>query len=359
MVQSSAAVEQSGSRALAGILSIEVGMLFFVGQDALMKALLGDFTVWMLIVARAVVTVTLLVPTILILGAPHRLVTPFWPQHFLRALLFAFGFSLFYTAFPFMALAEVTTIFFSAPLFTALMAAVFLGEKIGFQRMGCLAIGFLGVIIAMNPTGEAFQWIAVLPLICAVSYAASQIIARKVGEQDSSLTMGLYTIAMAGVLVVPLAFGVNQIFDMGHDFRHLRWDWAWPDWQGLQVLALLGVIGMIGYILLSRAYQIASASLIAPFDYSYLPLATAMGYLLWDEVPGWNTITGMVLIVASGLYLGYREVIHARRQKEPAPTAEVAFIPGSPHGGSDLYADSLEYPDSAPDTDGRDTPEKG
>ena len=119
------------SRTLAGILCIEAGTVLFAVQDGFMKALLGDFTVWMLIVVRAIFTCALLVPAILVLGPPHRLLTPLWALHTARAALFAAGFSLFYAAFPFMGLAELTTIFFSAPLFTALLAALVAGRDGG------------------------------------------------------------------------------------------------------------------------------------------------------------------------------------------------------------------------------------
>ena len=99
-------------------------MLFFVAQDALMKTLLLTYPIWLLLFARSVLSVGVLTPLILWLGTPHRLLTPLWPLHMLRGLLFAAGFSLFYPAFPFMGLAEVSTIFFSAPLITALLAAV-------------------------------------------------------------------------------------------------------------------------------------------------------------------------------------------------------------------------------------------
>ena len=111
----------------------------------------------MLIFTRSIITILVLTPTILILGRPHRLFTPLWPLHLARAALFAFGFSLFFAAFPFMGLAEVTTIFFSVPMMTALLAAIFLNETIGRHRIGALLIGFVGVLIAMNPTGDAFQ----------------------------------------------------------------------------------------------------------------------------------------------------------------------------------------------------------
>ncbi len=330
------------SQAAAGIVCVEAGMVLFVVQDGLMKSLLGEFTVWMLILTRSIVTVLVLTPTILVLGRPHRLFTPLWPLHLARAALFASGFSLFYAAFPFMGLAEVTTIFFAAPLMTALLAAIFLHETIGRHRIGALVAGFVGVLIAMNPTGEAFSWIAVLPLLCALTYAISQVIARRIGDRETTLTTGLLTIAFGGVLIVPMGYAVNLFLEIGPDFQHLRWDWQLPAWDQVHLLILLGAVGMVGYMLLSRAYQIAPASLIAPFDYTYLPFATAMAYLVWAEVPAANTLIGMAMIVGGGIYLGYREIIAARRMVEPAPTAEAVFVPGSPAGALAHLADTAD-----------------
>jgi drug/metabolite transporter (DMT)-like permease len=318
------------SRALQGIVCVEVGMLFFVVQDAMMKTMLGEFTVWTLIFARSVITVLVLTPLILSLGRPHRLLTPLWPLHLARAVLFATGFTLFYAAFPFMGLAEVSTIFFSAPLFTALLAALWLGERIGPHRIGALCVGFAGVVIAMTPTGEAFQWIAVFPLICAATYAASQVLARKIGERESTLTACLYTIAFSGCMILPMGWAVNQIFDLGPEFRHLHWAWPTESLAGLDRVGLLGFIGMAGYMLLSRAYQVANASLIAPFDYSYLPIAAVMAFIVWHEVPPATTLLGMALIVGAGLYIGWREIQAARRHDEPMVVAEAVFVPGSP-----------------------------
>ncbi|MBU2998311.1 DMT family transporter [Roseovarius nubinhibens] len=321
---------QPSSRPLEGMTCLMIGMVFFVVQDALMKTLLATYPVWMLIGARATISVMILVPLILYLGRPHRLLTPLWPLHLIRATLFAVGFCLFYTAFPFMGLAEVTTIFFSAPLMTALLAAVFLRETIGLQRGLALVIGFIGVLIAMRPGGATFQWVAVLPLICAFTYALSQIVARKIGDRESTLTVGLYTLAPSGPIVALLGWSVNQVFDFGPEFSHLRFEFPIPDGSGILWLAAIAGAGMMGYILNSRAYQVAPASLMAPFDYSYLPMAAVLGYLLWGEVPPVNTVVGMALIVASGVFIGYREIQTARRAKAVhiAPTAP--FVVDSP-----------------------------
>ena len=318
------------SRTVHGLICIEAGMLFFVVQDAMMKSLLETYAVWMLICVRSLVTILILTPLIVILGKPHRFLTPLWPLHLLRAGLFALGFSLFYAAFPFMGLAEVTTIFFSAPLITALLAALFLKETIGPHRIGALVIGFIGVIIAMNPTGDTFTWVAILPLFCALAYALGQVLARHIGDRDSTLTMGLYTLAPAAPLILIMGWSLNQFVEIGPEFRHLRWAFPVEALDDLPRLALLGCTGMAGYLLISRAYQVANASLIAPFDYSYLPIAVILAYALWGEVPPTATLIGMALIISSGLYLGFRELKAARHSSDQPVVAETVFAPGNP-----------------------------
>jgi drug/metabolite transporter (DMT)-like permease len=322
--------DPSRAKTLQGIICVLAGMILFVGQDVLMKDMLTHYPVWMLIFARSVVALTTLLPLVLWLGAPHRILTPLWPWYLARSILFASGFAMFYAAFPFMGLAEVTTLFFAAPLMTATLAALFLQEKIRLHRAAALLVGFAGVVIAMNPTSDNFGWIAILPLLCALTYAISQIIVRKIGEQDTSLVIGLYTISFSGIVIIPIGFVVTQMIVITPELFHLRMDWPVPKAEGFARLAFLGAIGTVAYTLVSRAYQITNASVIAPFDYSYLPLATMLGYLLWGEVPPYTTFVGMVLIVASGMYTAFRELRVSRAADNNPPTAETVFTPGGP-----------------------------
>ncbi len=330
----STAATASVSRTLQGITSILLGMLLFVFQDALMKSMLGDFPLWPLLFVRGVVCALVMMPLILYLGAPHRILTPLWRLHVTRAVLFAFGFSLFYAAFPFMTLAAVTTIFFAAPLITAVFASIFLNEHIGIHRIIALVVGFIGVIVAMKPGADSFQWVSVLPLICAFSYAISQMLARRIGDRDTAMVAGTYTIIVAGLFVLPLGWALNVFFDIGGHAAHLRWSWEAFTFDSFPWVLLLGSIGMVGWTLLSRAYQIADVSAVAPFEYAYLPMAAMLGYFVFDEVPGWNTVIGMALIIVSGVYIGYREVVNARHSIKP--TAEASFAPGNPAVVHDL-----------------------
>ena len=326
-------------RAAEGIMCIVLGMMFFVGQDGLMKSMIGNFPIWILMGVRGLMALVILAPLIVILGSPHRLYTPLWPLHLLRSFMFALGFSLFYTAFPFMTLAEASTIFFSAPLIIALLAAVFLGEKVGIHRIGALVVGFVGVVIAMNPQMGSFRWITLLPLFCALFYAVSQILARQIGDRDSTLTTGLYTVVMSSVMLLAFGWIANQIVDFGPEFSHLGWRIPEANSSNLLMFLLLGAIGMVGYLLISRAYQVTSASIVAPFDYTYLPLAALMAFVVWGEVPTQATFIGMGLIIVSGLYLGYRELRSNRRNVGPLPVAEATVAPGNPTAPMSLHAD--------------------
>lgn len=313
-----------------GILCILAGMILFAAQDATMKLLIETYTVWQLIGVRGLVTAAILVPAILILGGEHRLLTPHWRVHILRGALFAVGFSLFYAAFPYMDFASLVTIFFAAPLITAIMASVYLGESIGIHRKAALAVGFVGVVISMKPGSESFQWVSLLPLVCAVTYSVSQIAVRRVGRRDSTLTIGLYTIVSAGIFVVPMSWALNALIGLGEHAPHLAFRWTVPGLGAAPALIGLGALGMAAYILLSRAYQVGDASAIAPFEYVYLPIAAVLGFFAWGEVPTWNTLAGMAFIIASGIYIGRREMADARRARTPAPTAETPFVPGHP-----------------------------
>lgn len=324
---SSPAGPHLASNALQGILCVELGMLFFVGQDALMKILLDTYPIWILLFVRSLISVAVLVPLILWLGGPHRLLTPLWPVHMLRGALFATGFALFYAAFPFMGLAEVSTIFFSAPLIVALLAALWLRERIGRHRIVALVAGFAGVVIAINPTAEGMSSVSLLPLGCAVFYAVGQVLARKIGDRETSLTLGLHTLFFAGLFILPMGWVVNLVLPQVAAHPHLAMRLPATGTGEWPLIVLLGLAGMLGYIFLSRAYQVASASLVAPFDYSYLPIATLLGYLAWNEVPPAATLWGMGLIVGSGLYLGYRELRAMRHLDDPALVGESVFPP--------------------------------
>ena len=142
------------------------------------------------------------------------------------------------------------------------------------------------------------------------------------------MVAGAYTIILAGLIVLPLGWSLNVLFDIGAQATHLRWSWEAFTFGMLPWLVLLGALGMVAGTLLSRAYQIADVGAVAPFEYAYLPMTAVLGYVAFDEVPAWNTLAGMALIIVSGIYIAYREIVNARQSI--MPTVEASFAPGNP-----------------------------
>ena len=153
--------------------------------------------------------------------------------------------------------------------------------------------------------------------------------------------MGLYTIALSGLLILPIGYAVNQLIDVGQDFRHLRWDWHWPGLANARILLLLGAVGMAAYMMVSRAYQIANASLIRAVRLHLSALGGDHGLFRLGrdsrlEHPGQHghdhrqrPLPGLP-----------GDPPGPAKPRAPTPTGEVVFVPGGPSGGSNYYSDS-------------------
>lgn len=133
--------------------------------------------------------------------------------------------------------------------------------------------------------------------------------------------------ALQGILCIEGAMLLLVVQDAAAT-QHLRWGLPGGVLNDVPRLAGLGLVGMVAYMLASRAYQVAQASLVALFDYTYLPFAALLAYVLWAEVPPTATLAGMLLIIGSGLYMGGREMCAARRGDVTPPTAKSTFTPG-------------------------------
>lgn len=187
-------------------------------------------------------------------------------------------------------LADAVSIGFSLPLIVALMAGPFLGEWIGPRRLIAIAVGFMGVLVVTRP-GANFQAAMLYNFGATLCYATYAILTRMIAAQDSWRTTTLYS-AMSGLLLTPLLPGA----------------WVWPE-HGLiwALLCLTGVFGGIGHWLMILAHQRAPAAILAPFVYTQIIWMTALGFLIFGDIPGPWTLVGGAIVIASGLYLWARE----------------------------------------------------
>ncbi len=197
-------------------------------------------------------------------------------------------------------LPEATAIGYASPLLTVIFAALLLGEKVRIFRLGAVMVGMIGVLIVVAPrlspetwaSGGSLQTIGALcGLFGALSAALAHVLVRKLVHTESTSAIVFY-VSVSGALIglMTLPFG-----------------WAMPDTAGLALLIGAGLLGGVGQILLTMAYRNAEAGVIAPFDYASMLLALTFGYVLFNEVPTAQMLAGGSLIVASGIFIIWRE----------------------------------------------------
>ena len=207
-----------------------------------------------------------------------------------------------FSALTWLPLAESATIGFVAPLFSVMLSALILGEPVGRYRWSAVALGFVGVLIVMRPSGGHLPPIGLaLALAAALGVAAVTITIRQIGRTESTPTIvlwfTLFSMAATGALL--------PFFGQTHDAR----TWA--------ILVALGLFGGVGQLFLTSALRFAPVSVVVPFDYTQLIWAVLLGWAFWNTHPAMTTWIGAAVIVASGLYTVYREH-KLGREKAPA-----------------------------------------
>ena len=211
--------------------------------------------------------------------------------HLLRGALWIAATMMFFTSFIHLALAEATALIFVAPFFITVMSALFLGEKVGWQRWLAVVAGFLGVLVIIRPSGEAFQMISLLPVATALVYALLMLSARWVDTRESVWTLLLYLTGAGTLLSAPIVPFV-WIPVRPEDF----WLFVW-----------IAIFGTAGITMMTQAFRQAPAIVVAPLDYTGLLWATLFGWFIWRERHDAMTIIGAAIIVASGAVTILRE----------------------------------------------------
>jgi len=222
-------------------------------------------------------------------------------MNLLRGVLHAAATLLFFTAVKYMPLADVFAIYFVEPFMLTAMSALFLGEKVGWRRWLAILIGFGGAMIVIQPSFEIFGLKALLPVACAFLFALYLFLNRAIGDADPPLTMQTIS-GLGGTIFMGLALII------GHGIGNVDFAPALP--SSLFTLALVVVLGVLsgyGHLLVVHAFRLAPVSILAPFQYFEIVSATVLGFLVFGDFPLLSKWFGVVIIVASGLYIIWRE----------------------------------------------------
>ena len=211
--------------------------------------------------------------------------------HVMRCVIgMAAMFSFFY-AFARMPLADVVAITFAAPIFVTALSVPMLGEKVGPRRWSAILIGFVGVLVMVNPGPGIFQSVAMVPLFGVIFYALAMIYVRKLARTETNTSI-VFTFTLCCTLV-SAAF--------------LPFNWVTPTWTDLAILIGIGLIGGLAQIVMTAAFRHADVAVIMPFEYTAMIWAALLGFFIWGEIPGLNLWAGVAIVMASGLYILFRE----------------------------------------------------
>jgi drug/metabolite transporter (DMT)-like permease len=215
----------------------------------------------------------------------------------LRAVLLVAATALNFVALKFLSLTVTSAIMFSTPIVVAFLSVPILGERVGPWRWFAIGVGFVGVIIVVQPFGAAFHWAAILPLHNAFALALYSLITRKLAGEVSTEVMQLYMGIIGTVIMAPFA-AVN---------------WVNPtnvlDWM---LMVGVGIFGWAGHEFMTRSHWYAPASTLMPFMYTFILYLTLASYVIFNEIPAGSTFLGAGIIILSGLVIWVREQRSAR-----------------------------------------------
>ncbi len=278
-----------------GVVFYLIAIFLFALNDALGKWLVASYTVGQLLALRAVGAALLLAPMVwrwkVDLTDRRHL-----GLQALRILLMAGDTYCFFYATRTMPLADVMTFYMAAPLIITALSALALGEDVEPIRWAAVGLGFVGVLVALRPSTEIFATSSPLALLGAVMYGLGQTITRALrGVHWLHLIVWQFAGAgLIGAATLPFAF-------------------VTPSPADLALLFLLGVVAMVCFVFMTKALALTPASVLAPFQYTAILWATALGWLIWRDTPTPPILLGNALIIASGLI-----VLRAERARLPA-----------------------------------------
>jgi drug/metabolite transporter (DMT)-like permease len=221
----------------------------------------------------------------------------------------------FFVAVAAMPLAELTALSFTKPLFATIGAALVLHEVVRARRWSAVAIGFLGVLIVMRPGAAAISPYALLVLLSTLAIAAVALLIKHLSERESATTIVFYQSLFLTLFSLPPALLVWQI----------------PSGGALALLIAIGALGTISWMCFTRAFALADASAVMPYEFLKLPITALLAYLLFAEVPTLWTWLGGAVIFVSTVYIAQREArVALTRAPAAAAGAQAIAPPASP-----------------------------
>jgi drug/metabolite transporter (DMT)-like permease len=284
-----------------GILAMIVAMACFIVNDALVKYASQTMAAAQLIFVRGVVASVLVLAVAQAMGATRRIRETARGWVAVRAVVDAVATVLFLVSLFHLPLANATAINMTSPLFITLLAAMFIGERLGPARWLAVGIGFVGVLLIIQPQAEGFNVYALVCLLATVLLSVRDLLTRRVPPRVPSIL-----ITLSNSFAVTLLAGALSLIEGWRPYGAFE----------LGLLAVAAVFLSTAYYLIVVSTRRGDLSLVAPFRYTALLFATIAGFVVWGETPNALGWCGIALVIASGIY-----VLRASRRARAAPVA--------------------------------------
>jgi len=290
------------TRAAGGL--IVAAMALIALADNFVRHVTSDIGLWQFQVMRGALALVLIGGAGAVLGWRLRPRRP--GRVALRSAVASGGMVLYFGALSLMTINQAGAGLFTAPIWVLVISALGFGVSVGPVRSVAVALGFAGVLVVLQPWGAALSWpAAAVALAAGALHATGAVMTRQLcaGESTAAMNLG-YFIGMGAWGLIGMAavhlLDLPQIDGPEGFFSHAA---VWPSAGATAWIALQTLIGVAATGLLIRGYQMAEASRITVFDYSFLPLAGLWAWLLFGDVPDWGTVVGTALIIVAGLVI--------------------------------------------------------
>ena len=293
-----------------GIILILIAMMVFSVQDGIMKHIYNFVSLYEIYLIRTVVSFILILIFLILTKKPIVFKSQYPILTLCRVILFFFGFSSFYISLTVLPLGTATALFFVTPFLITIFAHFFLKEEIGPRRWSAIAVGFVGVYITLNPDFSNFNYLSLLPILCAFCYSLSMIIIKKTSDKDSvyTQTFTFYIGAIIFSIIFYFVIGDGKFNTTEHPAAQFIFrEWFVDIENSILFMVATGVTATLAFLLLFSAYSIASPAVVSPFEYSILLWSPLIGWIYFNEVPTLSTVIGILIIVSSGIYIFLRE----------------------------------------------------
>jgi drug/metabolite transporter (DMT)-like permease len=288
------------SAILRGLGLCTIAMVLLPGQDIIAKYISGTVSAGTLSWFRFLLQSLFTLPFILYFQGVRGLIPNRLWMNVLRGALVAISSTLFFASIKVMPVADAVAIFFIEPFILTILSAVVDKEHVGWRRWTAVAIGFVGVLIVVQPSWAVFGPISTIPAVGGAFFAVYVLLNRRMTAFDTPLTMQ-FTAGLTALFVMTICLAAGWTFDLPG---------LTPSVVGareLWFLLLMGVFGTTGHLLFVQASRLAPSSLIAPMQYVEIVGAAILGYLVFGDFPTLGKWVGIFIICGSGAYVFWRE----------------------------------------------------